>query len=112
MSMPGIKSIADWMQQNKFGEYTSPVQEKIFVFWQPIQKVADAIHQWADRTGRMGSVETVMDLIDDSSNKNELFYGMPVELVIKACEALQDVGKAQVFGSGEPDNVGVKFFNM
>ena len=58
------------------------------MFWQPIQKIADSIHQWADRTGKIGSVEVVMDLVDDSDNKNELFFGMPVEIVIKACYAL------------------------
>jgi hypothetical protein len=50
-----------------------------------------------------------MDLVDDSSCKNEIFFGMPVEIVVKACYALQDVGKAQVIPG---DDVGVKFFNM
>ena len=44
--------------------------------------------------GKIGSVETIMDLTDDSSCKNEIFYGMPAEVILKACEALAEVNKA------------------
>ena len=69
-------------------------REKFFVYWQPIQKIADAIHKWADKTGKIGSVETIMDLTDDHSVKNEIFYKMPPEIILKACEALAEVNKA------------------
>ena len=69
-----LQQVCDWMQSNGFGEYTSPAKEKIFVFWEPIQKIADAIHKWADSTGRIGSVETILDLCDDEANTGEIFY--------------------------------------
>lgn len=100
------------MAANKFGDYTSDSKEKIFVYWRSIQEVAAAIHKWADETGRIGSVETVIDLTDDPANKNQLFYKMPVEILLKACAALQEVGKAQVFYSDNTDTHGVKFFNI
>ena len=62
------------MQANKFGEFTTESKERIFVYWRSIQEVAEAIHKWADTTGRIGSVETVLDVCDDSANKNEIFY--------------------------------------
>ena len=37
---------------------------------------------------------------------------MPIEIVLKACAALQQVGKAQVFYSDTTDTHGVKFFNI
>lgn len=74
--------------------------------------MADAIHKWAQSTARIGSVEQVIDLIDDSANRKEIFYGMPIEVVLKACTALQQVGKAQVFYSENTDTHGVKFFNI
>ena len=83
--MEALTEVCDWMQSNGFGEYTSPAKEKIFVFWTPIQKIADAIHSWADSTGKMGSVETILDLTDDEANSAELFYNMPVEIVLRAC---------------------------
>ena len=110
LSMENLKKVCNWMQANKFGEYTAESQERIFVYWRSLQEIAEAIHKWADNTGRIGSVETVLDLTDDDSNSGEIFYGMPVELVLKACAALQEVGKAQVFYSDNTDTHGVKFF--
>ena len=74
--------------------------------------MAAAIHAWADRTARIGSVETIIDLCDDPMSKNEIFHKMPIEVVMKACAALQQVGKAQVFYSDGTDTHGVKFFNI
>ena len=68
--MDSLKKVCSWMQQNKFGEFTAESQEAIFVYWRSLQEIADAIHRWADSTGRMGSVETVLDLTDDSANRS------------------------------------------
>ena len=108
--MDSLKKVTAWMSANKFADYTSDSQDAVFVYWRPLQEIADAIHKWADKTGRIGSVETVLDLTDDSGNRNEIFYLMPVELVLKACATLQQVGKAQVFYSDNTDTHGVKFF--
>ena len=94
LSMDDLKKVATWMVTNRFGDFTAASQEAIFVYWRPLQEIADAIHRWADKTGRIGSVETILDLTDDSSNRAEIFYQMPVELVLKACATLQEVGKA------------------
>ena len=110
LSMDNIKKVCTWMQANRFAEFTAESQERILVYWRSLQEIAEAIHRWADNTGRIGSVETVLDLTDDSANRAEIFYQMPVELVLKACAALQEVGKAQVFYSDNTDTHGVKFF--
>jgi len=110
--MDDIKQICEWMQANNFAQFTSASKDKIFVFWRSIQEIADVIHKWAQTTARIGSVEQVIDLIDDTSNRKEIFYGMPIEIVLKACGALQQVGKAQVFYSDNTDTHGVKFFNI
>ena len=62
------------MQANRFAEFTSESQERILVYWRSLQEIAEAIHRWADNTGRIGSVETVLDLTDDSANRAEIFY--------------------------------------
>ena len=108
--MDSLGKVAEWMQSNKFGEFTAESRESIFVYWRSLQEVAQAIHRWADNTGRIGSVEVILDLTDDSANRNEIFYQMPVEIVLRACAALQEVGKAQVFYSDSTDTHGVKFF--
>mmetsp|Transcript_16801 Transcript_16801/g.21257 ORF Transcript_16801/g.21257 Transcript_16801/m.21257 type:complete len:143 (-) Transcript_16801:189-617(-) len=74
LSMDNLTRVAEWMQTNKFGEFTAESKESIFVYWRSLQEIAQAIHRWADSTGRIGSVEVILDLTDDSSNRNEIFY--------------------------------------
>ena len=83
------------MQKHGFAEFAGDsANDKVFIYWRSIQEVAAAIHAWADNTARIGSVETVIDLTDDPMNKNEIFYKMPIEVVLKACTQLQSQGKA------------------
>ena len=88
LSMDSLQKVCTWMQANNFSDWTAESKESIFVYWRSLQEIASAIHKWADNTGRIGSVETILDLTDDSGNRNEIFYQMPVELVLKACAAL------------------------
>ena len=67
--MDSLEQVCAWMGTNQFGEFTSESKDRIFVYWRSIQEVAEAIHKWADDTGRIGSVETVLDLCDDDENK-------------------------------------------
>eukprot|EP00347_Sterkiella_histriomuscorum_P005578 403356074 len=111
LSMDSLLQIADWMSKNKFADFTSESREKIFVYWRPIQEIADAVYQWANKTGKIGSVETLIDICEDSDNKKESFYKLPIEVLLKSCQALQEVGKAEVFYSDNTDSIGVKFFH-
>ena len=61
--------------------------------------MAHAIYAWAEKNAKIGSVETIVDICEESDSKDEIFYKMPVEIVLKACYALQEVGKAEVFGN-------------
>ena len=97
-SKNSLKSL--WADDNfglEFADFTSQSKEKIFVFWRPIQVLADAIYKWADTNAKIGSVESLVDICEDSFNKTEIFYKMPIEIVLKACYALQEVGKAEVW---------------
>ncbi len=80
----------------EFADYTSQSKEKIFVFWRPLQEIASAIYKWADVNAKIGSVETLVDICEDSESKGEIFHKMPIEIVLKACYSLQEVGKAEV----------------
>lgn len=95
----------------EFAEFTSESKERAFVYYKSIQEIASAIYQWADRNAKIGSIETLVDICEDTDNKAELFYKMPIEIVTKACYALQEVGKAEVFASSSGESIGVKFFH-
>ena len=36
LSMESLTQICDWMEANKFGEYTSQSKERVFVYWRSI----------------------------------------------------------------------------
>lgn len=71
-----------------FADFSSESKEKIFVYWRSIQEVADAVYKWADTNAKIGSVETLVDICEDSESKGEIFHKMPLEIVLKACYAL------------------------
>lgn len=111
--MESIKQIAEWMVSKKFADYTSNNEkDKIFVYWRSPQDVAQAIFSWAKNTGRIGSIETVLDIIEDEFQKDQIFYKMPIEIVLNALYLLQDEGKSQVIYSENTDSYAVKFFNI
>lgn len=69
----------------EFADFTGESKEKIFVYWKPIQEIADSIYKWADKNAKIGSVETLVDICEDTDNKGEAFYRLPIEIVLKAC---------------------------
>ena len=117
LKMDSIREIAKWMVDNKFADFTANQtegneQDKIFVYWRSLQEVAQAIFKWAKDGGKIGSIETVLDIIEDEFQKGEMFYKMPIEMVLNALYLLQDEGKAQVIYSENTDSYAVKFFNI
>jgi hypothetical protein len=68
----------------------------VFIYWKSIQEYAEAIYKWADETGRMNSVESLIDITNSEENKSQIFYKVPVEIIAKACEALERENKAEV----------------
>ena len=122
LNQESIKQICKWMVDNKYAEFTSKAvvadngesieQDKIFVYWRSPQDVAQAIFKWAKDSGRIGSIETVLDIIEDEFNKEEVFFGMPIEIVLNSLYLLQDEGKSQVIYSENTDSYAVKFFNI
>ena len=104
------------MVQNKFADYSAVdkniQKDKIFVYWKTPQEVANAIFKWAKDGGRIGSIETVEDIIEDEFQKDEMFFGIPIELALNALYILQDEGKAQVIHTQNTDSYAAKFFNI
>ena len=95
-----------------FSEYCTNAEDKVFIYWRSIQEYAHVIYTWAQKTGRIGSVESLVDICQDEENKDQLFFDVPVQIISKACEALSRENKAEVFYSENTDEYGVKFFSM
>ena len=71
--MESIKSVAKWMVDKRFADYSGQVEDmepdKIFVYWKSLSEIAQAIFKWVKDTGKIGSIETVVDIIEDEFNK-------------------------------------------
>ena len=55
-----------------------------------------------------------MDICEERESEGEIFHKLDIQIVIKACYALQQEGKAEVFSldaSGLEGTLGVKFFH-
>lgn len=73
LKIDAIRQITDWMVQHKFADWTSTNQaerDSIFIYWRSPGDVAKAIFAWAKDGGRIGSIETVLDLIEDDLNSD------------------------------------------
>ena len=60
------------------------MQDKIFIYWKSPAEVATAIFKWAKEGGQIGSIVTVLDIVEDEFNEKEMFYNMPIEIVLNA----------------------------
>ena len=64
------------MVEKKFADYTAAKgndnvqRDTIFVYWRSPAEVSQSIFRWAKDTGRIGSIETVIDIIEDEFNKD------------------------------------------
>ena len=76
LKMDSIIQICEWMVQKKLADYsaTEEQRDKIFVYWRSTQDIAEAIFKWAKDTARIGSIETLLDIIDDEFQKDQIFY--------------------------------------
>ena len=86
LKMDSIIIICEWMVSKKLADFTSTEQQKdkIFVYWRSTQDIAEAIFKWAKDTARIGSIETLLDIIDDEFQKDQIFYQIPIEIALNA----------------------------
>lgn len=114
LSIDALCKILDYMAEKGLADYSTQEKDKVFIYSKPLQTIASAIFAWADRNCKIGSVETLVDLREDSSVKGEIFHMLDIKIIERACLALQKEGKAEVFEldvSGLEGTKGVKFFH-
>eukprot|EP00696_Hemimastix_kukwesjijk_P013444 gnl/Hemi2/26831_TR9026_c0_g1_i1.p1 gnl/Hemi2/26831_TR9026_c0_g1~~gnl/Hemi2/26831_TR9026_c0_g1_i1.p1 ORF type:complete len:189 (+),score=75.07 gnl/Hemi2/26831_TR9026_c0_g1_i1:44-610(+) len=83
---------------------------KALIFWRTPSEWAGLVADWVERTGMPGTVCTLYELTQGEATQSEAFHGLPVPVLLPALEVLQERGKAEIFQSDNPDEVGVKFF--
>lgn len=84
-------------------------RHRLLVFWRSPREWADIVLRWVEETGRLGSVETVLSLVDGDISEGEAFHGVPRELMLHALQELERRGRAKIFRGSGTHAEGVKF---
>lgn len=66
--------------------------------------------EYVDKTGQMGSVLTVYELVEGEDTKKELFHGLDHSLFMKVLEYIEKQNQGKVFTASDVTKVGIKFF--
>ena len=106
--------LCNFLETSSLGEWI--IDEEKFLFYQrPIIEWADDLHEWATRTGRSNSVETLFSIMHEVPP--DILKSAPIELVHRAFKVLERSKKCEVIedtvsgtSSANLEKLGVKFF--
>ena len=79
--------------------------------WRTPAEWGDQLYTWIESNGMTDTVCTLYELHSGDDTVNEEFHGIDINVLLKALQALEKRGKAQVFTAEDPAEVGVKFFS-
>ena len=107
-----IVELCKFLAAEGLGEWMTP-QTRFISYKRSLADWGAVLHEWAVRTGKLNSVESVFSVVSGDDSKGEPFHDIPVEIVFKALKTLQASGKCEVVLLGDKEDVGtagVKFF--
>lgn len=87
-------------------------KETFHVYKISIEDLADAIYKWAKMTAKIGKTATLQELSNHDDTKDQIFWGIPEEVLLKACKELESLNKIDIIdlgGEGNVNDMGVKF---
>ena len=110
-----IRALCTNMIDNGLGEWLT-VNARFLLYKRPIVDWAAAIHAWANKTGKINSIESAFSVIHGDESKGEAFHEIPNEIALHALRALEAQGKCElIFRSPQAASdimaCGVKFFS-
>ncbi|KAI5103129.1 vacuolar protein-sorting-associated protein 25, partial [Silurus meridionalis] len=93
------KGNLEWMDKNK---------ARSLIMWRRPEEWGKLIYQWVSKNGMVNSVFTLYELSNGDDTETEEFHGLEECMLLRALQALQTEGKAEVITMD--DGKGVKFF--
>ncbi len=111
LSLEDAIGILDFATLRGYGEWDDKngEKERFLVLTRPIAEWASLVYKYVDRTGQMGSVLTVHELLEGEETENEEFYNMDRSLFSRVLAHLEAHNQAKVFTASDPARAGVKF---
>ena len=93
-------------------DWKDPAKQVFLINKYSVDDLAEAIYKWAKGEGKIGRLATIQELTSHDDCQDTIFFGMPEETILKACQLLEGKGKLHVVDLGEEgnlNNMGVKF---
>lgn len=108
LSLDEAVEILDFMEARGNGEWKAPGKTKFLILYKSLAEWSALLYTFVDRSGQMGSVFTVYELLEGDDTINEEFYGMDRALFMRVLEYMEREGRAKLFTASDPGKVGVK----
>jgi hypothetical protein len=104
-----ILIIEEMCEQGKAEWKNLQKKESFFIYTRNLKEIGAAIYKWAQKNGKIGSIETIKWIIEgDDTDQTDLFYQLPFETVLKSLKLFEkETNQIQVFQIG--DKYSVKF---
>ena len=90
------------------GEWNAE-KTRCLIYWRKPAEWADMIYGWVEDTGQNNTVMTVYEIRQGEAVVDLEFYGLDLDMTMRALEALQSTGKCVLLSGETSDSVGVKF---
>jgi ESCRT-II complex subunit VPS25 len=103
--------LCNYIRDQGLGEWISENSKFLFYKKSP-SDWGIAIHSWADKTGKLNSIESAFSIIHGDDSKGEIFHGIPNEIALRGFKALEAKAKCELTFRETSDimTCGVKFF--
>jgi len=112
LAMDDIRMVLDTLAKTGHVEWDNETaKERCYVMWRTPAEWGDQLYTWIESNGMTNTVCTLYELHSGDDTVNEEFHGIDINVLLKALQALEKRGKAQVFTAEDPSEVGVKFFS-
>ena len=107
-----VDQILETLARSHKVDFKDANKETFHVYKISIEDLADAVYKWAKMTAKIGKTATLQELSNHDDTKDQIFWGIPEEVLLKACRELESRNKIDIIdlgGEGNVNDMGVKF---
>ena len=104
LSAESIQEVLEELAAQGNFEWSDKSRRRGLVYWRSPQQLGQEVYQWVSQSGQLGTVMTVVELLEEGDNNS--WRGVSQEVLLKALRALECDKKCEIFDGDD----GVKFF--
>lgn len=112
LSLEDAIDVLDFMASKGNGEWVGPGKTRFLILYKSLAEWSQLLYAWVDRTGQMGNVFTLYELLEGEETRGEEFHGMDRELFKKVLKRMEEENRAKIFSATDPTKLGVKIFKL